>query len=56
MVCASCISEEDKLNDVLRVQSQRLEDEVNEIKITGAGRMTRIFKLKQKIVGNQKVG
>ena len=38
------------------MQSKRLEDEINDIKKTGAGRMLRIFKLKQKIVGSRRVG
>ena len=54
--CSSCRSEEDKLNEILQSQSKRLEDEINDIKKTGAGRTTRIFRLKQKIVGNRKVG
>ena len=35
---------------------QALDDKVNDIKKTGAGRMARIFKLKQTIVGNRKIG
>ena len=44
------------MNKVLQTQSKRLEDEINEIKKTGVSRMTRVFKMKQKIVGNRKVG
>ena len=44
------------MNEILQSQSKRLEDEINDIKKTGAGRTTRIFRLKQKIVGNRKVG
>ena len=54
--CVSCKSEEVRLNEVLQLQSKRLEDEINDIKKTASGRMTRIFKLKQKIVGNKKAG
>ena len=54
--CSSCKSEEQKLEEVLQTQASKLEDEINDIKKTGAGRMARVFKLKQKIVGNRKVG
>ena len=54
--CSSCKSEEQKLDAVLQTQARKLEDEINDIKKTGAGRMVRVFKLKQKLVENRKVG
>ena len=54
--CSSCKTEEEKLKEVLQTQSKRLEDEINDIKKTRAGRTIRIFKMKQKIVGDTKVG
>ena len=54
--CIQCKSTETMMEELLMKQSQALEDEVNEIKKTGAGRIARVFKLKLKIVGNQKVG
>ena len=54
--CNKCKTEEQRLHNVLQLQAQRLEDEINEVKKTGVGRMARVFKMKQKIVGNRKVG
>ena len=54
--CSECKSDKDLDEDVLRRQSQRMEDEINNIKKTGCGRLARIFKLKKKIVGDRKIG
>ena len=54
--CKNCASKEDKQKEVLSRQWQTLENEINDIKKTGCGRMARVFKLKQKIVGNKKAG
>ena len=54
--CTKCMSDSDKLNDVLQNQAQRMEDEINEVKKTRVGRLARVFKMKQKIVGSKKAG
>ena len=54
--CNTCHGENKKLEAILKMQAQKLEEEINDIKKTGAGRMARIFKLKQKITGSRKVG
>ena len=54
--CASCNSEELRRQEILQTQSKRPEDEINNVKKTGVGRMARVFKLKQMIVGNKKAG
>ena len=40
--CTSCSSKDLKLQEILQTQSKRLEDEINEIKTTGVGRMARV--------------
>ena len=53
---STCETGEETLKRILQTQSKRLEDKINEIKKTGAGRMAKVFKLKEKIVGKRKGG
>ena len=46
--------EEQRAKELLEKQSQMLEAEINEIKMMRHGRMTKVFKMREKIAGSKK--
>ena len=53
-ICIDCTTQEEKDEVLLKEQGDKLEKEINEIKLQGKGRLTRIFKMKQKVLGSKK--
>ena len=47
-------AEEDEV--LLKEQGDKLGKEINQIKAQGKGRLTRIFRMKQKVLGGKKIG
>ena len=53
-ICIDCTTQVEKDEILLKEQGDKLEKEINEIKLQGRGRLTRIFKMKQKVLGSKK--
>ena len=53
-ICIDCTTQEEKDEVLLKEQGEKLEKEINEIKLQGKGRLTRIFKMKQEVLGSRK--
>ena len=55
-ICDECNTNEDKDEILLKKQGDKLEKEINDIKVQGKGRLTRSFRMKQKVLGGKKAG
>ena len=54
--CDGCYTQAEEDEVLLKEQGDKLEKEINQIKAQGKGRLTRIFRMKQKVLGGKKVG